>query len=92
MPTYVYQNPQGEIIEKHFPFGEAPAKIGKYERVISFPSNILFKGPGWAKAAKEPHKVSWDQVDKIMGEADKRAAENEKKRAKGIKNRLLDSM
>jgi hypothetical protein len=94
MPRYVYQTPGGKQIERYFEFGKAPKKIGRYERIISFPKSVTFKGgvdAGWTRCVPE-HKVSWGTVFKHINYTKQKAKENEEKQLKHLKTFIADHL
>lgn len=46
---YEYEK-DGEKKEFEFPMGEAPQEFKGWKKVISYPSNVFFRGPGFASS------------------------------------------
>lgn len=98
MPTYCFQNDDGEQIERFFLFGHAPREIDGYKRIIVADTlSVRFKGAGFTKAGigvgyQQKNKVTWGEVETIMKEADHNAKENEKKKRQKIKNSILEHL
>lgn len=106
MPLYTYATKGGKVIERLFPRGEAPERIGHYVRFITLPMMIM-KGEGWTRPAffkqhkakngkqlsylgSNPSHVSWDTVHKIMAESDRNAKKAQDAKINRIKNMALE--
>lgn len=52
MPTYLFEDEEGQVIERMFPMSEIPQEIKEDGKVFkykpSFSTNFIYRGYGWA--------------------------------------------
>lgn len=92
--TFTYKNPAGKTIKRRFDLFCAPNAIEDFALVKEFEGfpSVQFRGSGWARTPREPNKVSFDQVEKIMAEADKGSAESNRKQYESLKNTFRENL
>ena len=54
MPTYLFESPKGERIEREFPIGSCPDKIGRFRKILA---PVQFCVPEQHQACNDTEKV-----------------------------------